>query len=169
MGGVLHGRSQRIARFSPAHHNFRHVNWLTPPELLPKNLGLEILPGQVHTLLAAGAILGRRVISARRRRRRKTTMFTIKYRSFVPAATQNAEPGSPTLYDCVEQISGGYDFVSQEIEDGYMVVHAHRGGDPGMTFGPCKGVDRKAGEAPPPRPTVYVMNDTGATVAKYDL
>jgi len=70
----------------------------------------------------------------------------------------------------VEQISGDYEFISQEIEDGCIVVHGHReGGIPGCTWGPHKSPDWEPGQQPAPRPTLYVMNEHGATVAKYDL
>jgi hypothetical protein len=51
-----------------------------------------------------------------------------------------------------------------------MVVHAHReGGAPGCTWGPVPHEDRAPGTQPAPRPTLYVMNESGATVAKYDF
>ena len=91
-------------------------------------------------------------------------MFTIKYRQFIPSAKQNGE--GPTFYDKTEQISGPYEFVSQEQSgDGFTVIHAHReGGAPGCTFGP---IPQLRGDTP--RPTLWVMNENGSTVAKYDL
>jgi hypothetical protein len=51
------------------------------------------------------------------------------------------------------------------MDQGYTVVHAHRDEfAPGYTFGPVK-----HGEAGMPRPAVWVMNEHGSTVAKYDL
>lgn len=117
-------------------------------------------------------------------------MLTVKYRSFVPTSPQVA--GAPIEFVAHEQIHTGFDMVSQEIEEGNMVVHAHRGGDPGMMFGPwlqpelspeeiaefekqsnLAGQGRTDAPAPlrhpTPRPTVWVMNENGATVARYDL
>lgn len=97
-------------------------------------------------------------------------MFTIKYCAFNPSATQCVDQDSPVFYDRVEQLSGPYDHISQEYVDGYMVVYAHRdGGGLGMTYGPIKAPDVEPGKQPAPRPTLYVMNESGATVAKYDL
>lgn len=89
-------------------------------------------------------------------------MFTIKYRLFQPAAEQPQE--GPTHYDQCEQIHGPFSLVSQEMDDGYTVIYAHRGDDPGMTFGPCK--EYESGK---PRPILWVMNESGATVATYHL
>lgn len=93
-------------------------------------------------------------------------MFTVKYRTFECAKTQLVE--GPCFFDMHEHISGPYEQISQEYQDGYMVVHAHReGGAPGYTFGPIFGQDESTDT--PPRPTLWVMNEQGATVAKYDL
>lgn len=100
--------------------------------------------------------------------------FTIKYRRYNPSAQQ---PGPDVVaprffYDAQETIDGPFAFVSQEMVDGYVVVYAHRSYDetPGMTYGPCKsGGDRGTIEGDAPRPTLWVMNEAGATVAKYDL
>jgi hypothetical protein len=94
-------------------------------------------------------------------------MFTIKYRSY--SLSQNQPPAdciAPTaFYDEHELIDGPFAMVSKELEDGYTVVHAHRDHNAlGMSFGPVK-----AGAAGQPRPTLWVMNEAGATVAKYDL
>lgn len=94
-------------------------------------------------------------------------MFTIKYRTFTPSATQCADPGSPTYYDQNEQLHGPFDLVSQEMQDGLIVIYAHNGDDPGTTFGPFRPPETANEE--PPRPTLWVMNEAGATVAKYDL
>lgn len=116
-------------------------------------------------------------------------MFTIKYRTYVRA---NQSPAPYDDWVAHEQIHTGFDMVSQEIENGNMVVHAHRGGDPGMMFGPWlppepspeaiaefEKQSNLAGQglanAPgplmqsAPRPSLWVMNEQGATVAKYDL
>lgn len=93
-------------------------------------------------------------------------MFTIKYRTFQPCACQ--QEGAPTSYDEVEQIHGPFELICQSVEDGYKVVHAHRSEEsPGTTFGPW--LPPETAEDHMPRPTIWVMNDRGATVAKYDL
>lgn len=97
-------------------------------------------------------------------------MFTVKYQSFQPCAQQPSE--GPTHYDRVEQIQGPFELVSQEMKDGYIVVYAHRDAcAPGVMFGPFVEPDTNslAPVSSAPRPTVWVMNDHGATVAKYDL
>jgi hypothetical protein len=91
-------------------------------------------------------------------------MYTMKYRYYARSNTQPAD-ASHTAYDEFEMIQGPFSYVSAEWDDGWRVVHAHRNDtEPGYTFGPVK--DAAAGQ---PRPTLYVMNDHGATVAKYDL
>lgn len=91
-------------------------------------------------------------------------MFTIKYRHFRPSVLQD-ESDPITRYDSIELIDGPFDLVSQEMDDGYLVVHGHRGENMlGTTFGPVKEDD--AGR---PRPTVWVMNEAGATVSTYRL
>lgn len=93
-------------------------------------------------------------------------MFTIKYRTYDRSRTQPVD--GPTFYDENEQIHGPFDFVSREVDENNMtVVHAHRGAEPGMTFGPLK-LPEVAGEKLP-RPMLWVMNASGATVAKYDF
>ena len=73
----------------------------------------------------------------------------------------------PVSYDQVESIDGPFCSVSQEYDRGYMVVYAHRSpSELGMTYGPIMEPD---GTNQPPRPTLWVMNEQGATVAKYDL
>ncbi len=100
-------------------------------------------------------------------------MFTIKYQTYNPSSAQQSlgKPGlnDPINYDRCEQLHGPFSLVSQEMEDGYVVVYAHRGDDPGMTFGPERMADRVAGEPQPPRSTLYVMNENGATIATYHL
>lgn len=96
-------------------------------------------------------------------------MFTIKYRSYSLSRTQNEDESAPRCYDEHELIDGPFAMVSKELDDGYVVVHAHRDHNyPGMTFGPIKS-DNPTTDGPAPRPTVWVMNEAGATVAKYDL
>lgn len=118
-------------------------------------------------------------------------MFTIKYRFYEPAAAPSdcTAPG----FTPIEQISGPYGNVSSRWESGNLVVHADNGPEsPGMCFGPIVdgGVTPEQtaeyeaqcglagqGRAPMPaplkvnypRPTLWVMNASGATVAKYDL
>lgn len=90
-------------------------------------------------------------------------MFTIKYRTYNPSPKQDG--GTTCFYDQCELIDGPFALVSQEMDDGYIVVHAHRDHEaPGTMFGPVR-----ADEAGKPRPTLWVMNEQGATVAKYDL
>jgi hypothetical protein len=93
-------------------------------------------------------------------------MFTIKYRTYSVSRIQNGAPNSPTMYDENEQIHGPFELVSKEQdENGFTVVHCHRAGDaPGMTFDPLR--TDAAGQ---PQSTLWVMNEAGATVAKYDL
>lgn len=89
-------------------------------------------------------------------------MFTIKYRTFALSPKQD---NHGPYYDMCEQIHGPFGFVSQETDDGCRVVYAHRDdGAPVMTFGPVK-----VGVAGQPCPTLWVMNEQGATIAKYDL
>lgn len=92
-------------------------------------------------------------------------MFTVKYQTYQMAAAQ--QTGSPIHYDRCEQIHGPFGLVSQEMKDGYTVVYAHRGDEPGMTFGPILDPDVAGHEMP--RPTLWVMNESGATVATYRL
>lgn len=95
-------------------------------------------------------------------------MFTIKYRCYDRAPAQPAE--GPTNYNENEQLHGPFDVISKEQdEDGYTLVHGHYPGElsPCMTFGPFKPPET-AGEYHP-RPTLWVMNESGATVARYDI
>lgn len=95
-------------------------------------------------------------------------MFTIKFRTYSPARTQPADCSSGPSYDENEQIHGPFELVSKEQdEDGYTVVHCHRGTDPAITFSDDH-KDEAAGSKRP-RPIVWVMNEQGATIAKYDL
>jgi hypothetical protein len=96
-------------------------------------------------------------------------MFTIKYQTFSLSPTQPADaPGS--FYDRSEQIHGPFAMVSQEYKEGYSVVYCHRTEDAlGMTFGPFIPPEQGDGGSRHPRPTLWVMNEQGATIAKYDL
>jgi hypothetical protein len=95
-------------------------------------------------------------------------MFTIKYRSYT-LNTKRSNCGEGPIYDEHELIDGPFTMISKEFnEEGYPVVYAHREHNaPGMTYGAFN-VPDVAGQ-PNPRPMLWVMNDHGATVAKYDL
>lgn len=93
-------------------------------------------------------------------------MFTVKYRSFALSPIQSS--GNLINYDMSEQIHGPFLFVSQEYESGKMVVYAHRDEHAaGFAFGPF--VPSELAGDDHPHPTVWVMNEQGATIAKYDL
>lgn len=110
-------------------------------------------------------------------------MFTVKYRYWMPAPDPKAEQSDaagpaiiPGSYVSHEQIWGPYEFVTKEtcMKTGLPVVYCHQQlavdaehGKLPMTFGPITA----GGETPDaqPRPTLWVMNEHGATVAKYDL
>jgi hypothetical protein len=99
-------------------------------------------------------------------------MFTTKYISFQLSPLQSSDETDPRFYDRCETIDGPWSYISQSYDDETrgMVVHAHReGGAPGCTWGPVPHEDRAPGTQPAPRPTLYVMNESGATVAKYDF
>jgi hypothetical protein len=98
-------------------------------------------------------------------------MFTIKYRTYSLAPTQNSDALASRCYDENEQIHGPFELVSKEQdEDGCTVVHAHPPGNaPATTFAdPGSRNDSVAGETRP-RSALWVMNEQGATIAKYDL
>lgn len=97
-------------------------------------------------------------------------MFTVKYRQWNPApdTAQNAIPGS---WVSTEQLWGPFEFVSAENRDNGLEIYGyykgyHNGDERGlpMTFGPF--INQQEGQ---PRPTLWVMNEAGATVAKYEL
>ncbi len=98
-------------------------------------------------------------------------MFTLKYRMHEVTNEQlPADCEAPKYASLpIEQIHGPFDEVSQSWQDRRMVVHANRhDGEPGMTFGPIITVaDEPAFYVP--RPTLWVMNESGATVATYHL
>lgn len=90
--------------------------------------------------------------------------FTVKYRMFEVSGLQPAD--GPPLFRPVELLDGPFHHISQSWEDGRMVVHCHRDEvSPGMPYGPV--IHAEADDRP--RPTLWVMNEQGATVAKYDL
>lgn len=91
-------------------------------------------------------------------------MFTIKYRLYQLSPEQPDR--GPTQYDEIEQVFGGFGFVSKEMEDGWPVVNAHGAhGSPAMTFRTMNPENDRT----MPRPKLWVMNEAGATVATYDL
>jgi hypothetical protein len=99
-------------------------------------------------------------------------MFTIKYRFYNLAPQQPSE--GPRYYDQCESCHGPFEVVSQERKDGYIVVHGIDPAGAPMTFGPHRIADLEAAVAgdttsQAPRPIVWVMNEHGATIAKYDL
>lgn len=94
-------------------------------------------------------------------------MFTLKYRFYVPADQQPVD--GPAHYDQCESCHGPYECVSQERQKGYIVVHGIDSSGQPMTFGPHKSEPRATGDLGEPRPIVWVMNATGATIARYDL
>jgi hypothetical protein len=96
-------------------------------------------------------------------------MFTTKYRYYEPAPAP-ADCTSGGFTPC-ERIDGPYAAVSARYEGGYQTVYCDLGDQaPGMTFGPVLTGDTD-NEAPRnfPRPTLWVMNAQGATVATYHL
>lgn len=69
-----------------------------------------------------------------------------------------------------DRIDGPYESISTRYEDGYLTVYASRNYlQPGMTYGPVIGPELPPGTPQGPRPTLWVMNEAGATIAKYDL
>lgn len=97
-------------------------------------------------------------------------MFTIKYRTYNPAPPVDGMINSGWLQH--EQIWGPFEFVTQEAaDDGKSIIYGHYKAIPGetgglpMTFGPI-GDDWPQNQ---PRPMLWVMNEQGATIAKYDL
>lgn len=117
--------------------------------------------------------------------------FTVKYRTFEPCVMP-PDATNQGFTEC-DRIDGPYDSVSTRYEGGYLTVYATRGDfNPGMTYGPviqsspeevaeyekqCSLFGQGQRDQMPdplpgsrvPRPTLWVMNDAGATIAKYDL
>lgn len=120
--------------------------------------------------------------------------FTVKYRTFEDVY----EPATPSQLvqfeaDCskaamegtnppempigrhigmteCDRIDGPYESIATRYEDGYLTVYASRNYlQPGMTYGPVIGPELPPGTPQGPRPTLWVMNEAGATIAKYDL
>lgn len=90
-------------------------------------------------------------------------MFTIKYRSYQPASKQPCD--GYVDYTSREEVTGPYSHVTQDVDENDQLIINAANGDIRIMFGPW---------LPPegdrtPRPTVWVMNESGATVAKYDL
>jgi hypothetical protein len=90
-------------------------------------------------------------------------MFTIKYRYFILA---NEQPeGGPPNYDENEMLYGPFSLVEQGRDKGFIIVTGYDDSEEGNeTFGPFN-----TDVSGHPRPTLWVMNESGATVAKYDL
>ncbi len=90
-------------------------------------------------------------------------MFTIKYRYYELCAPAPDTP-APQYSQC-ERLDGPYESVSTRYENGELTVYCSRNElSPGMTYGP---IGETANDFP--RPTLWVMNAQGATIAKYDL
>lgn len=100
-------------------------------------------------------------------------MFTTKYRYYEPA---------PTPPDCIsggftpcERIDGPYGSVSARWEGGRQIVYCDCGeANPGMTFGPINNdepctIAEAEKQRNFPRPTLWVMNAQGSTIATYHL
>lgn len=95
-------------------------------------------------------------------------MFTIKYRYY----TLTPQPQGVTFicYDENESLHGPYEVVSKGMENGYPTVHCIPApGELPMTFGPFVAPSDAPDPERHPRPTIWVMNDQGATISKYDL
>jgi hypothetical protein len=94
-------------------------------------------------------------------------MFTIKYRFYALSPLQS--PEGP-FYDQCESCHGPFETVSQERDaNNCIVVHGIDPAGQPMTFGAVARDEQRVAGQPPPRPVVWVMNDAGATIAKYDL
>lgn len=93
--------------------------------------------------------------------------FTIKQSMF---AVRDPLPGHVLgSIEPIDTIAGPFSYVSVRLEDGCQVVTGHyASGEPGWTFGPFGGPEPDCG-LEIPRPTIWVMNEAGATVAKYTL
>jgi hypothetical protein len=94
-------------------------------------------------------------------------MFTIKYRFYTLAAAQSVDG---PFYDQCESCHGPFEVVSQERDqNGSIVVHGIDPNGQPMTFGPARAEESAVLHNPSPRPVIWVMNDHGATIARYDL
>jgi hypothetical protein len=97
-------------------------------------------------------------------------MFTIKYRTWNPAP-EDSETAIPGSWVKTEQLWGPFEFVSSETRANGLEVYGyykgyHDGDQRGlpMTFGPFCDAPKEQ-----PHPVLWVMNESGATVAKYEL
>lgn len=92
-------------------------------------------------------------------------MFTIKYRSYQLSKLQDS---NGPYFDEIEQLSGPYAHICKDIKNNAPIIYAHENleSPATCTFGPVV-YDEDATH--PPRPTVFVMNERGATVASYRL
>lgn len=95
-------------------------------------------------------------------------MFTVKYRAWERADAQPpADATNGPVYSILERLDGPFSEIATRYEDGYLVVSCRRdGGEPGMCYGP---VIQPEDDPRMPRPILWVMNEQGATIAKYDL
>lgn len=97
-------------------------------------------------------------------------MFTIKYRAW--NAVEVAGQTAPSYVEN-EQVWGPFEFVSKEsTPDGLPVVYCHYSGSHQslpMTFGAIPYPELEQQKNFHPRPTLWVMNENGATISKYEL
>lgn len=93
-------------------------------------------------------------------------MFTVKFRHYELSDQQPPKDcvAPKKFYDECEYVSGPYQTVQKRMDDGWQIVTAYDGANPGYTWGPFKDLDEGQ-----PRPTIWVMNDQGSTIAKYEL
>lgn len=92
-------------------------------------------------------------------------MFTIKYRSWEVCDRQPTPAPASPCYSQLERLDGPFAAVSTRYENGLLAVSCDRNDmTPGMTYGPVQPTEGNV-----PRPTLWVMNEQGATIAKYDL
>lgn len=92
--------------------------------------------------------------------------FTLKYRYWALSPAQESD-NFPNYME-LEALSGPWDYVFKDMELGLPLIRAHNeGGSGSATYGPFlrEELDRPGS----PHPVVWVMNESGATVAKYEL
>lgn len=95
-------------------------------------------------------------------------MFTIKYRFYTLAQPVAGETAN--FYDECESCHGPFEVISQGRENGYITVSGiPTPGNLPMTFGPFVPPLDAPDPSRHPRPTIWVMNEGGATIARYDL
>ena len=93
-------------------------------------------------------------------------MFTIKYRYYQLSDQQPPEDClAPTkFWQEHEQLHGPYIGINKIMVNGYQMVECFDYTNPPNTFGPYDHLEEGQ-----PRPVIWVMNEQGATIAKYDL